>query len=303
MEFFSHFIHQFFHYLKDIWLALLFGFLASGFFYQFVPTDKIYKYLGEKGIKSILTASLIGAALPVCCIGTLPLALTLQRKKASLGAVMAFMVATPATSLPALFVCWKLLGPGFTVIVFCGAMIMSILTGIICDGIAVEPQKELFQEKSCCSHEEKPQDIGRTLSEKIKNALMYALWTLPRSIGWEIIIGIAFSSFIISFTPIQEFIHAHLTGLFGYVVIIILALVSYVCSTGDVPIAHAFIQAGLSKGQGLCYLLIGPITSYSTILVVNKKFGRRVLVVYLLTITLSSFLFGMLSDLYLSKII
>ncbi len=305
MEFLSDFIHQFIHYFKELWLALLLGFLASGFFYQFVPTDKVHKYLGEKGIKSILTASLIGAALPVCCIGTLPLALTLQRKKASLGAVMAFLVATPATSFPALFICWKLLGPGFTFVIFCGVMVMAIMTGIICDGIKVESQNELFPEKSCCSHEEKSatQDIGRTFAEKVKNALVYSLWTLPRSIGLEIIIGVAFSSFIMTFTPVQEFIHAHLTGLLGYGVIIILALISYVCSTGDVPIAHAFIQAGLSKGQGLCYLLIGPITSYSTILVVNKKFGRQVLVIYLLTITVTSFLFGILSDLYLGKFI
>lgn len=303
MEFISQFFHHYIHYLKELWLPLVLGFIASGIFYQFFPTEHVQRYLGGKGIKPILMASMIGAALPVCCIGTLPLAMTLRRKQASLGAVMAFLVATPATSISALFVCWKLLGTGFTVIVFMGALLMSIVVGIICDGIKDLPQKEAESEKKSCCHAEKEEDIGQTVEDKVKKALVYAFVTLPKNIGLEILLGIGFSSLILSFTPIQNFIQSYLKGLVGYAAIIVLALVTYVCSTGDVPIAHAFIQAGMSKGQGLCYLLIGPITSYSTILVVDKQFGRHVLMIYLSAIVLVSFLFGMLTDIYFYKFI
>ena len=303
MDFLLFFTSNFFHYLKELWLPLLMGFLASGFFYQFVPTDQVQKYLGGQGIKPIVIASLIGAALPVCCIGTLPLALTLRRKQASLGAVITFLIATPATSIPALFICWKLLGIGFTVLTFIGAVFMAIVVGVVCDGIKINPKVQNTPDQKSCCHKEEPQEIGKSFNEKIQKTFKYAFWTLPRGIGLEIILGISLSSFILSFQPLQHFIHTYLSGLTGYAVIIIFGLVTYVCSTGDVPIAHAFIKAGMSKGQALSYLLVGPITSYSTILVVDKEFGRHVLVIYLVAISLISFLFGILTDIYLYRFV
>jgi len=300
MEFFSLFTSNFVHYFKELWLTLLLGFFLSGIFYQFFPTEKVQQYLGQKGFKSIFFASIIGAFLPVCCIGTLPIALTLRRKQASLGAVMAFLVATPATSITALFVCWKLLGLAFTILTFFGAILMGIVVGIICDGINSKPETDVH-EKSCCHEKEEP--IGKTTQEKFQRSLVYAFITLPKKIGVEIIFGMALSSFILSFQPIQQFIKGYLSGLIGYAVIIIFGLVTYVCSTGDVPIAHALVKAGMSQGHALCYLLVGPVTSYSTILVIHKEFGKHVLVVYLFSIVSISFLFGILTDLYLHQVI
>lgn len=300
MELISLFMSNFFHYLKELWLTLLLGFFLSGIFYQFFPTQKVQQYLGQKGFKSIFFSSIIGAMLPVCCIGTLPIALTLWRKQASLGAVMAFLVATPATSITALFVCWKLLGLGFTILTFSGAILMGIVVGIICDGIHGKPKIDVH-EKSCCHEEKEP--IGKTDQEKFQKSLVYAFVTLPKKIGFEIMFGMALSSFILSFQPIQQFIKGYLSGLIGYAVIIIFGLVTYVCSTGDVPIAHALVKAGMSQGHALCYLLVGPVTSYSTMLVINKEFGKHVMVVYVLSIVCISFLFGILTDMYLHQVI
>ena len=60
--------------------------------------------------------------------------------------------------------------------------------------------------------------------------------------------------------------------------------------------ADAFMQSGMSYGQGLCYLLIGPITSYGTILVIKKDFGSRVLAIYLGVICVMSLLYGFVYD-------
>ena len=60
--------------------------------------------------------------------------------------------------------------------------------------------------------------------------------------------------------------------------------------------ADAFIQIGMSYGQGLFYLLIGPITSYGTILVIKKDFCSRVLAIYLGVICVMSLLYGFIYD-------
>ena len=207
---------------------------------------------------------------------------------------MAFLVATPATSITALFVCWKLLGMGFTVLIFFAAIIIGLFIGIICDGIALEPKVVQEKEKvSCCQTEEVRHKL---FVQKLRDAIQYAFITLPKSIGLEIILGIGLSSFIVSFSPIQHFIKSYLTGLAGYFVIIVFGLLTYVCSTASVPIAHAFITTGLSYGQAFCFLFVGPITSYGTILVINKEFGKRVLTIYLTVIIFMSFLLGILMD-------
>jgi uncharacterized protein len=87
-------------------------------------------------------------------------------------------------------------------------------------------------------------------------------------------------------------IRHNLTGLFGYAFALIFSLVMYICSTATVPLVDAFIRQGLSPGAGMVILLIGPVTSYGTILVLRKEFGMKILLIYLGFISLSSLFLG-----------
>jgi uncharacterized membrane protein YraQ (UPF0718 family) len=80
-------------------------------------------------------------------------------------------------------------------------------------------------------------------------------------------------------------------------ILVLVGLVDYVCSTGSVPVANALTQAGVSPGKSMVYLLMGPITSYATILVIRKEFGIKVLIIYLSIISLGSIMMGWLYDL------
>src|SRR3989338_3974149 len=135
MEFLNQFFSVFVCYIRELWLILTAGFFLGGILYQFIPTAMVERYLGEKGFKSIAFASVAGVILPLCCIGTLPVALTLRRKVASLGAVLAFLVATPATSVSALIISWKLLGFTFTIFIFFAVILIGLVMGIIGNGM------------------------------------------------------------------------------------------------------------------------------------------------------------------------
>lgn len=295
MEFVHEFIQVYVMYCRELWLTLAIGFLISGLFFKFIPTDLVEKHLGEKGLKPIFIASIVGTLLPVCCIGSLPIALTLRRKGATLGSVLAFMVATPATSISALIVCWKLLGLTFTVIIFFAIIFMALVMGVVTNKIKLSDDiSENGQEQDSCCHDKEA--LKPTVGQKFKEAVAYAFVTLPKEIGVEILIGIALASFITVFEPIQYLIREYLTGIAGYFFVLVIGLVTYVCSTASVPMADAFLQSGMSHGQALCYLLVGPITSYGTILVIKKDFGGRVISVYLSIICLLSLTYGLLYD-------
>lgn len=294
----THFIHIFVHYVQELWLILAVGFLISGLFYKFIPTALVEEHLGEKGMRPILLASLVGVILPVCCFGTLPIAITFRRKGAGLGAVLAFLVATPATSVSALIVCWKLFGLAFTTYIFFVIILIALTVGWICRGMKIPAGAALAAEdKDTCPHCLSPHEESRELfRNKLKEALAYAFITLPKEIGREIILGIALASFIASFGPIQQFIREFLTGAAGYIFILLAGLLTYVCSTASVPMADALVQSGMSHGQAMCYLLAGPITSYGTMLVIKKEFGWKILAIYLTAIAVMSLLAGIMYD-------
>ena len=101
---------------------------------------------------------------------------------------------------------------------------------------------------SCCRNEGPSlQNPAVPVRQKIKEAVKYAFVTLPKEIGLEIIVGIALASFITVFEPIQHLINEYLTGLVGYFFVLIIGLVTYVCSTASVPMADAFMKSGMSN--------------------------------------------------------
>ncbi len=298
MNLFQNFIHTFSHYTMELWWSLGLGFLLSGLCYEFIPAKIVERHLGEKGLRPILLTAVVGAFLPICCIGSLPIALTLRKKGASLGPVLTFLITTPATSLPALIVCWRLLGLGFTVMIFFSAVVMGIVMGLIGNRIPAIQDASSVTENTCCSSAEQSETHKISLGVKLRSAFKYAFVTLPKEIGLQIILGMAVASFIVVFEPIQHFIKQYMAGWKGYGIIILVGLLDYVCSTASVPMADALVRSGMSPGQALVYLLVGPVTSYSTILVIKKDFGNKVLTWYLTTICIVSLVCGIIFDLF-----
>jgi uncharacterized membrane protein YraQ (UPF0718 family) len=140
-------------YLVEVLPFLMIGFLLSGLIHEFIPAKLVEKHLGGKGIKPILYSTLAGTILPVCCIGSLPIALSLHQKGARLGPVLAFLVATPATSITALLVSYGLLGLKFTIFIFFAVILMGLIMGIVGNLIRFSPPKKLAN-PACCQDKE-----------------------------------------------------------------------------------------------------------------------------------------------------
>lgn len=272
-------------YMGEIFIPVLLGFLFSGIIHEFVSDRFVQKYFGNSSTGSVFTATWIGVLLPVCCVGSLPIAVTLHQKGARLGPILAFLVATPATSAPAIFVCWKLMGFTYTVFMVVTVIVMGLITGIVGNTLKVSNEKQRGEHLERCCDEHKVKKTKNTnFIDRVINVLEYAWIELPRKIGSEILIGAVVASVIVSFEGVREFVRAQLSGFKGYLLLVVIGLVDYVCSTASVPVADALTQTGVSYGKSMVYLLMGPITSYATILVIRKEFGYKVLAVYLTVI-------------------
>ena len=115
---------------------------------------------------------------------------------------------------------------------------------------------------------------------------------LPKEIGFELLIGLLMAAFVATFLPIGRFIRMYLSGWFGYVFAVVFGVLTYLCSTASVPLVDSLIKQGMNSGAGMVLLLLGPVTSYGTILVLRKEYGLKVLTIFLSSLIAISLLLG-----------
>ncbi len=292
---FSNFINSFNHYLIDILPALIIGFLLSGIIHEFISDEWINKHLGGKGIKGILWTTLIGTLVPVCCWGCLPIAVSFRKKGASLGPILAMLVATPATSINALIVTEKFFGPLFTLYLFFSVIIMGIIIGIIGNSLNFASGENETKNCDCnnnsCSHEEAISE-KKSFKMRIVSILKYSYIEMPEEIGKETLLGLVLAAVVNSVTPISFFVKNYLAGNIGYLFAVVFGIITYMCATMGVPFVDALVKQGLGIGPGFVLLLIGPITSYGTLLVLKKEFGIKVVAIYLALISSLALILG-----------
>ena len=319
-------------YLIEVLPFLAIGFFLSGLIHEFVPTGLVERHLGGRGIKPILYSTLAGTVLPICCLGSLPVAVSLHQKGARLGPVLAFLVATPATSISALLVCYALLGIKFTLFIFLAAILMGLVMGAIGNLIKFEPKStsnspqdvELakdpvcgmdvntekgltteYQGKSyyfCSPHcqatfEKEAQKYAtgvyvKDIKERLVSVFRYAFVDMVKDIGLEILLGLALAALVVTIAPIGKFVGSYLSGGLGYLFSLVLGLMMYICSTASPPLVQAFVLKGMNIGAGMVLLLVGPITSWGTILVLRKEFGAKILLAYLAVISIMALALG-----------
>jgi len=110
-------------------------------------------------------------------------------------------------------------------------------------------------------------------------------------------LGLVLAALVSSVYPVGRFVGTYLSGRLGYLFSLVLGIMMYICSTASVPLVNALMSQGLNTGAGMVLLIVGPLTSWSTILVIRKNFGTKVLSYYLVLISTMSLSAGYLFSL------
>lgn len=265
---------------------LLLGFFVAGVLHLFVPQRFYANYLSRNNKLSVLWAALLGVPLPLCSCGVIPTAIGLRNEKASKGAIASFLIATPQTGIDSILATFSLMGLGFAII----RPVAALITGV-CGGLLVN---RLVRDDDSCSLEEKSQTSNLKPQSKLWRVIKYGYYDILRDIGLRLIIGLIVAALIQVAVPDEFFLSFGSQPLLQMLVILIIAIPMYICSTGSIPVAAALIMKGLSPGAALVMLMAGPAVNLASILVVHKSMGRRFTWIYLLTIVVFSVLFGLL---------
>lgn len=290
----EHFFHTFLHYAREVIPALAVGFGISGLVHEFVPGDLVARHLGARGVRPILAAAFIGTLLPVCCWGSLPIAVSFHKKGARLGPVLAFLVATPATSVSALLVAYSVIGLSFTAYIFCAVIVMGLVIGLVGNLFPVQPKPAGQTACPHCAADPAHEATHKTkaVRERIVAALRFAYIKMPREIGRELLVGLILAAAVATFIPVRRLISLYLGGWFGYIFAVVFGILMYLCSTASVPLVDSLVSQGMNAGAGMTLLLVGPVTSYGTLLVLRKEYGLRVVAVFLAALVALSVMLG-----------
>lgn len=292
---------------------LLLGFAVAGILSVLVTKAWVERHLGGGGFGPVVKATLFGIPLPLCSCGVIPVGASLRQHGASRGATSAFLLATPQTGVDSILATYGLLGPVLAVVrpvvalvtgIFGGGMIDALTKGRedqavnSTSGTGVPPVVQPEAEMGCDSarradngRDARPtmeldgcgtgtDELPRGWVAKVKAAMAYALVTLPRDIAGPLLIGVLIAGVLTAVIE-PDALAPYIGGPIGLLVMLVIGIPMYVCATGSIPIALAFIHVGASPGAALVFLIAGPATNAATIAVTWKMLGRRTGVLYL----------------------
>lgn len=263
---------------------LLLGFLIAGVLHVFVPQRFYANYLSRSNKLSVVWAALLGVPLPLCSCGVIPTAIGLRNEKASKGAIASFLIATPQTGIDSILATFSLMGLGFAIIRPVAALVTGICGGLLVNWLVREDDAKDESAASC--------QVER--GNRLWRVLKYAYYDMLRDIGLRLLVGLVVAALIQVAVPDEFFLQFGSQPLLQMLVILVIAVPMYICSTGSIPVATALMMKGLSPGAALVMLMAGSAVNLASILVVNKAMGRRFTSVYLMTIVGFAVLFGLL---------
>ena len=263
---------------------LLLGFLIAGILHVFVPQGFYRRYLSKDNKWAVLWAALLGVPLPLCSCGVIPTAIGLRNEKASKGAVASFLIATPQTGIDSILATFSLMGLGFAIIRPVAALVTGVCGGLLVNRLLQEDDAAVTSACSC----------NAETGNRFWRVLKYAYFQMIQDIGGRLVIGLLVAALIQVAIPDEFFLHFGSQPLLQMLVILVVAVPMYICSTGSIPVAAALMMKGLSPGAALVMLMAGPAVNLASILVVRKAMGRRFTWIYLLVIVCFSVLFGLL---------
>jgi len=287
---------SFFMFWVTLW-PLILGFGISGFVQSFVSTEAIERKIGDHRPPAVLRASLYGSVSSSCSYAATAVAKSLFVKGADFVATSIFMFASTNLVLELGIVLIVLMGWQFALSEFVGGVIMIVLLatfgGLWLRGRSVvQARQRLVAEASTdADHVHGPsisdqlQDMawrGRVRSKRgWADAATYTMSDL-KMLRRELLIGYVVAGFLAVAVPDSFwnslFIHGHgfWTSLENVIIGPFIAIISFVCSIGNVPLAAALWKGGISFG-GVVSFIFADLITFPLLLVYNRYYGTRLM--------------------------
>jgi uncharacterized protein len=284
-----------------VW-ALILGFLLSAVVQALVRKSTIVRLLGDDRPRTLALAAGLGAASSSCSYAAVALARSLFRKGADFTAAMAFEIASTNLVVELGIILALLMGWQFTAAELVGGPLMIVLLAIL---FRVFLRAKLIDEArdqaergvagSMEGHAAMDMSVAgegsfwrRLFSARGFTSVSHVYVMEWAAILRDVVIGLLIAGAVAAWVPEkfwQSFFlidHPTLAAIWGPIVGPLVAILSFVCSIGNVPLAAVLWSGGISFGGVIAFifadLLILPILN-----IYRKYYGPKMTVVLLAT--------------------
>jgi uncharacterized membrane protein YraQ (UPF0718 family) len=271
--------------------SLILGFALSAAVQALVSKQRMQQLLGRDGIREIALATGFGAASSSCSYAAAAMSKTLFKKGAGLIPSLAFLFSSTNLVLELGIILWLLMGWQFTAAEWIGGIvliaIMSVLVKLTYPAALVEAARRHVDDATGHDHGSM-EGAGRNVAERLRNpATRIAIaqnFVMDASMLWkDLVAGFLIAGALAAFVPEgawqRLFLHGAAPGaqLVGNAVVgPLIAVISFVCSIGNVPMAAILWGSGISFGGVLAFLYADLIV-LPLLDVYRKYYGLRMM--------------------------
>ncbi|MGB5325619.1 MAG: permease [Pseudomonadales bacterium] len=268
--------HAVFELVNTMWWGVALGILMLALLTK-IPRQFVMSALGTgNGARAIVRAAGAGVLLDLCSHGILMVAAKLYERGASVGQVMAFLIASPWNSFSLTLVLFALIGLPWTLAFIALSMLVAIVTGLFFEWLCargVLPANPASSEITASFRfwPEARKGLAGTryslaffrsmLVEGIRESRMVLRW---------ILFGIVLASLVRAFVSPEQFGTYFGPTLAGLGLTVLVATVLEVCSEGSTPIAADLLTRAQAPGNSFAFLMTGVATDYTEIMVLKE---------------------------------
>ena len=262
---------------QTLW-ALVLGFTLSGAVQAFVSRARMQEALGDHRPRTLVRAGFFGAVSSSCSYAASALAKTLFARGADFTAAQAFMFASTNLVVELGIVLWLLIGWQFAAAEFVGGALMVVLLGLVLPRVVPPAQADAMRSRLDSGHAEHESD-ART-RRGWADAAGYTISDLTM-LRRELVIGFVVAGFADALVPTSFWRSLFATGhgfwssLENVVLGPFLAVISFVCSIGNVPLAAALWSGGISFG-GVVAFVFADLITLPLLFIYAKYYGTQV---------------------------
>jgi uncharacterized protein len=300
-----HWLRDSFLMVWEVWWALVIGFAISGIVQAWVPRERIERLLSGSGAKPVGLATALGAASSSCSYAAIAIAKSLFEKGASAASALAFQFASTNLVWELGLVLWVLIGWQFTLAEYLGGIVMIALMVLLLRlfvPAGLEQQAREHAREADTGHQHHAAAGQMSLRTRLTSVSGWSDVAHNFRGDWqmlykEIAVGFLLAGLIAQLGNgfFNGLFLNHVGGTFAAVENVLvgplIAVLSFVCSVGNVPLAAVLWSGGISFGGVLAFLFADLIV-LPIVAIYRKYYGTafalRIVALMFCTIVLAA---------------
>jgi len=272
----------------EVWWALVFGFAISAIVQTWVPRERIQSALAGSGPKPLAKATGLGAASSSCSYAAIAIAKSLFQKGASASSALAFQFASTNLVWELGLVLWVLIGWQFALAEYFGGLVMIGLMAVLLRLFVsrrLEDEARTHAREADTGHQH--HSAGETLTWRQRLTSTSAWSDVAHNFrgDWQMLYKEILTGFLLA-GFVAQLGDAFFNGLFlkdspalvqtvwGAFIGPLIAVLSFVCSVGNVPLAAVLWSGGISFA-GVMAFIFADLIVLPILAIYRKYYGTQ----------------------------